>query len=110
MPFSSRRRPFAPRPELGPALERGPRVQITVDGRTVDAHEGESVAAALMAEGPLAIRRTRDGDRRGVFCGMGVCFDCLAIVDGVPNTRTCMAWVREGTTVVHQDGLGPAGG
>lgn len=101
---------FAARPALGAALERGPEVSITIDGRPVRAHLGESVAAVLIAEGPAALRRTRGGDPRGVFCGMGVCFDCLAVVDGVPNTRTCMTWAAEGMTVEHQDGFGPAAG
>lgn len=100
---------FTPRPALGPALERGPQVTITLDGAPVRAHLGESVAAVLIAEGPAGLRRTRDGDARGVFCGMGVCFDCLAVVDGVPNTRACMTWVADGMVVQRQDGFGPAG-
>jgi hypothetical protein len=62
------------------------------------------VAAALLADGIAAIRRTPGGAPRGVFCGMGVCFDCLAVVDGTPNTRTCMTWVRDGMDVRLQDG------
>ncbi|HEX6025196.1 MAG TPA: (2Fe-2S)-binding protein [Solirubrobacter sp.] len=89
---------------LGPGLARGPAVTIVVDGRSVTAYTGETVAAALMAEGIVAIRRTPGGEPRGVFCGMGVCFDCLAVIDGVPNTRTCMTWVREGMDVRLQDG------
>ncbi|MBX5440294.1 MAG: (2Fe-2S)-binding protein [Solirubrobacteraceae bacterium] len=94
---------------LGPAIERGPAVTITVDGRAVRAHAGETVAAALLAEGVLATRTTVGGAPRGVFCGMGVCFDCLAVIDGVPNTRTCMTYVRDGMDVRLQDGLTPAG-
>jgi NADH dehydrogenase/NADH:ubiquinone oxidoreductase subunit G len=41
---------------------------------------------------------------------MGVCFDCLVVVDGVPNTRACVTWVREGMHVARQDGLVPAAG
>ena len=93
---------------LGPALARGPAVTLHVDGRPVRAHAGETVAAALLAEGVTATRTTAGGDPRGVFCGMGVCFDCLAVVDGVPNTRTCMTYVREGMDVRRQAGAGPA--
>lgn len=89
---------------LGPGLRRGRAVSLTIDGRAVSAFEGETVAAVLVADGSPATRRTRDGSPRGVYCGMGVCFDCLAVVDGVPNTRTCMAWVRDGMAVVRQDG------
>jgi D-hydroxyproline dehydrogenase subunit gamma len=92
---------------LGPGLERGPRVTIELDGRAVEAFEGETVAAVLLAEGEAATRRTVRGEPRGVFCGMGVCFDCLVVVDDVPNTRSCMTWVREGLRVQRQDGWLP---
>jgi len=90
---------------LGPELERGPRVEIVVEGRPVEAYEGETVATVLLAEGYVATRTTVSGEPRGVFCGMGVCFDCLVVVDGVPNTRACMTWVREGMQVARQGGL-----
>lgn len=87
---------------------RGPQVQVIVDGRPVTAYLGESVAAALLADGTgdLSTRTTRAGDPRGLFCGMGVCFDCLVVVDGVPGTRACVTWVRDGMRVSRQDGAG----
>jgi D-hydroxyproline dehydrogenase subunit gamma len=88
-------------------FERGPAVSLTLDGRPVTAYEGESVATLLLAEGHVATRFTRSGEPRGVFCGMGVCFDCLVVVDGIPNTRACVTWVREGMAVARQDGFGP---
>lgn len=88
-------------------LERGRAVALTLDGRPVTAYEGESVATLLLAEGHAATRFTQGGSPRGVFCGMGVCFDCLVVVDGVPNTRACVTWVRDGMVVSRQDGLGP---
>ncbi|MBA3347654.1 MAG: (2Fe-2S)-binding protein [Actinobacteria bacterium] len=88
-------------------LERGPAVVLTLDGRSVTAYEGESVAALLFAEGQVTTRFTRTGEPRGVFCGMGVCFDCLVVVDGVPNTRACVTWVSEGMEVFRQDGFMP---
>ena len=94
----------------GHGLERGARLSLTLDGRTVDAHEGETVAAVLLAEGHIATRKTRRGSPRGVYCGMGVCFDCLVVVNGVPNSRACVSWVREGMDVARQDGLVPAAG
>jgi D-hydroxyproline dehydrogenase subunit gamma len=92
---------------LGPELERGPRVEIVLDGRPVEAYEGETVAAVLLAEGEIATRTTVSGEPRGIFCGIGVCFDCLVVVDGVPNTRACMTWVRGGMQVSRQDGWSP---
>jgi predicted molibdopterin-dependent oxidoreductase YjgC len=93
-------------PEKG--LTRGPRVNILVDGEPASAYVGESVAAALMADGAMHTRTTAGGESRGLFCGMGVCFDCLVEVDGVPNTRACVTWVREGMRIDRQDGPGTA--
>jgi D-hydroxyproline dehydrogenase subunit gamma len=91
--------------QLHGELERGPALEITVDGRTVEAFAGETVAGVLFAEDIVTTRRTRGGAPRGVYCGMGVCFDCLVIVDGIPNTRACMTWVAAGMRVERQDGL-----
>jgi predicted molibdopterin-dependent oxidoreductase YjgC len=78
---------------------------IVLDGEPVEAFEGETVAAVLLAQGKIETRRTVGGEPRGIFCGIGVCFDCLMVVDGVPNTRACMTWVREGLDVRSQQGL-----
>jgi predicted molibdopterin-dependent oxidoreductase YjgC len=90
---------------LGPELERGPRVEIVLDGEPVEAYEGETLAAVLLAQGEIATRTTVEGEPRGIFCGMGVCYDCLVVVDGVPNTRACMTWVRDGMLASRQEGL-----
>jgi predicted molibdopterin-dependent oxidoreductase YjgC len=94
----------------GHGLERGAAVTLVLDGEPVTAYEGESVAALLLAEGHVATRVTATGAPRGVFCGMGTCFDCLVVVDGVPNTRACTTWVREGLEVRRQQGHGPLEG
>jgi predicted molibdopterin-dependent oxidoreductase YjgC len=86
-------------------VQRGRAVKLTLDGREVTAYEGESVAAVLLAEGEVATRLTRSGAPRGVYCGMGVCFDCLVVVDGVANTRACVTWARDGMDVRRQDGF-----
>jgi predicted molibdopterin-dependent oxidoreductase YjgC len=65
------------------------------------------VATVLMAEGHAATRTTPRGASRGVFCGMGVCFDCLVVVNGVPNTRACMTFVEDGMRISRQHGWGP---
>lgn len=79
--------------------ERGTRITIQVNGEPVPAYEGESIAAALMASGHRAFRTHAGGSPRGLFCGMGICFDCLVTVDGVPNVRACMTEVREGSHI-----------
>jgi hypothetical protein len=59
-----------------------------------------------MAADQVAFRSTPNGSARGLYCGMGVCFDCVMIVDSIPNTRTCMAWVADGMIVERQSGPG----
>ena len=81
-------------------IERETPVTITVNGQPVQAYSGESIAAALLAAGYRAFRRTEaSGAPRGFFCGMGICFDCLVTVDCVPNKRSCMTEVYEGCLV-----------
>ncbi len=61
-----------------------------------------------MADDPT-MRSTTTGEPRGLFCGMGVCYECVVVVDGVPQTRACMTWVRDGMVVQTQVGSGPRG-
>lgn len=85
---------------------RGARITLLVDGEPLDAHEGESVAAALLAAGRRGFRYTdRDEERRGYYCGMGVCHDCLVIVDGLAGVRACMTPIRDGMRVERQPSL-----
>ena len=61
---------------------------------------GQTVGAALVADGVVAWRSTRRGGRpRGLFCGIGVCFDCLVTIDGRSDQRACVALAEETGTV-----------
>jgi predicted molibdopterin-dependent oxidoreductase YjgC len=90
--------------ELDPNISRGSLVKFFLNGEVAEAYVGESVAAALMALGIVAMRTTSIGEPRGLFCGMGVCFDCLVVVNGIPNTRACMTWIEAGLRVSTQAG------
>lgn len=80
--------------------ERGRKVQIVVDGVAVEAFEGESVAAALLAAGRRGLRfAPRRGEPRGMYCGIGVCFECVMSIDGRPAVRTCVTPVREDMSI-----------
>ncbi|WP_018350677.1 2Fe-2S iron-sulfur cluster-binding protein [Longispora albida] len=73
---------------------------ITVDGQSRPARAGESVAAALIADGRAAWRETRTGGKpRGVFCGIGACFDCLVTVNGETDVRACLRQVCDGDEI-----------
>jgi predicted molibdopterin-dependent oxidoreductase YjgC len=77
---------------------------ITFDGRALPATAGQTVAAALAGAGVRSWRTTRrHGRPRGLFCGIGVCFDCLVTVDGHPGQRACLVPVRDGMTVTSAD-------
>lgn len=82
-------------------------MHITVDGTSLQAFTGESVAAVLMAAERREFRVTaRRGQSRGLFCGMGVCYDCLVVIDGEPGRRACMTLVKDGMDVSIQHGWG----
>jgi D-hydroxyproline dehydrogenase subunit gamma len=93
---------------LGPhaGVERGEAVTVVVDGETVRAYAGETVAAVLITGSGMAMRTTAGGAARGFYCGMGACFDCLVVVDGAPNTRACMTMVADGMRISRQQGPG----
>ncbi|MFT5115241.1 MAG: putative molibdopterin-dependent oxidoreductase YjgC [Parasphingorhabdus sp.] len=79
---------------LSDEINRGELVSFRFDDLDVPAYAGETVAAALIAAGHSATRRSRSGMPRGYFCGMGVCWECLVNVDGKPNQRACMQIVE----------------
>lgn len=83
-------------------------VSIFVNGRAIEAYEGESVLTALIAAGVLAMSRDSFGRLRTPFCNMGVCFDCLIEVEeaeGVSlRVRACLTPVRAGLRVVVPEG------
>lgn len=91
-------------PILG-VYEKGKLVNFTFDGKEMQGYEGESVAAALRAAGILVHRYTSKlHSPRGIFCAIGRCTDCVMVVDGKPNTRTCITPLKEGMKVQTQYG------
>jgi hypothetical protein len=90
---------FRPRSE-----ERRPTVVVTVEDRKIRVPVGASAAAAVLAAGFDSIRETAGGRERIPYCMMGVCFDCLAEIDDVPNRQSCMVEVRDGMRICRQIG------
>lgn len=91
---------FVTRPETRPAT-----VEVLVDDQPVRVPEGASAAAALLVAGIAASRSTPVGGApRLPYCMMGVCFDCLAEIDGVPNRQACMVTVAPGMRIAPQQG------
>jgi hypothetical protein len=74
--------------------------EITFDGRPIRVSAGQTVGAALVAAGIRSWRRTRVAGRpRGLFCGIGVCFDCLVTVNDRPGLRACLVEAQPGDDV-----------
>lgn len=83
---------------------------FTFDGRSVPFVAGQTVGAALVAHGVVSWRTTRLAQRpRGIFCGIGVCFDCLITVAGEPNQRACLVPATVDLVVTSQEGTGHDG-
>jgi D-hydroxyproline dehydrogenase subunit gamma len=81
-------------------------LKIDIDGVATTAEAGESVAAVLLRQPEPWSRLTPVGQRkRAPYCMMGVCFDCLAEVDGVASVQTCLKVVRDGMRVARQVGV-----
>ena len=71
-------------------------VTLIVDGESLRAYRGETVAAALMAAERRTFRASRRfGTPRSMFCGIGVCFDCLVEIDGRSGRRACQVFVLD---------------
>lgn len=81
------------------AIRRSEPLRFTFDAVEITAHRGETVAEALMAVGILALRRAAvDGGPRGVFCGMGLCQECVVRIGGT-LIEACRVPVTEGLCV-----------
>ena len=92
-------------PILG-VQEKGKTVKFIFDDKEVEGYEGEPIAVALKAAGLMVHRYTQKEHKpRGIFCAIGRCTDCVMIVDGVPNVRTCITPLQEGMTVKTQYGV-----
>jgi len=87
--------------------ERKKKVIIYVDDKPISAIQGEPILAALLAQRIRINHITKKNkEPRGLYCGIGRCTDCVMIVNGIPNVRTCVTFVEEGMRIETQEGLG----
>ncbi|MPZ42233.1 MAG: (2Fe-2S)-binding protein [Betaproteobacteria bacterium] len=78
----------------------GPQVSVIVDGKPVAVPAGASVAAALLLAGAVPSRANPVTHApRAPYCMMGVCFECLVEIDGIPERQACMIAAAEGMRV-----------
>lgn len=83
-------------------------ISFLLDGRELQAREGQTIAEALLSSGVRTMRLTRKNEPRSAFCDMGICFECRMIVNGIPNVRTCVTQVTNGCRVETQNDAGSA--
>jgi predicted molibdopterin-dependent oxidoreductase YjgC len=82
-------------------------VSIYINGEQMQAMVDDTVAAAALCAGLKHTRTTAvSGSPRAPFCLMGVCYECLMTIDGVPNQRGCMTKVKQGMRIESQQGAG----
>ena len=85
-------------------------VRLMVDGRPVEAAEGMRLAALLLTLDDRPFRAAPvSGGPRAPYCMMGVCFECLMVIDGEPDRQACMVRVADGMAVERQSGAGTVG-
>jgi predicted molibdopterin-dependent oxidoreductase YjgC len=80
----------------------GTRVEIIVDGASVEVDAGLTVASALLNAGITAFRTSVAGEPRAPLCGMGICYECRARIDGSDHQRSCLRVVSAGMRVETQ--------
>ena len=91
-------------PILGDIV-KGKKVLFTMDGKELEGFEGEPISVALKAAGLMVHRHTKKGSPRGVFCAIGRCTDCVMVVNGKANVRTCVTPLMSGMVVQTQYGV-----
>ena len=76
-------------------------ISFTFNGDSYEGAQGQSIAAALMSSGVRELRTTRfHNEPRLIFCGIGVCFDCVVVVNGVANQRACLVEIQQDDQIV----------
>lgn len=79
--------------------QEGVAAQVLINGTAFQVNAGITVAAALNIAGTVVLRRSRTGQPRGALCGMGICHECRAEIDGVLHQRTCQVPCVDGMRI-----------
>ena len=78
-----------------------PSIRVRFDGQDLVGNDGQSIAGVLLANGHRTWR-TAEGSERGIFCGIGVCQDCVLIVNGVEGVRACQRAACDGDVIERE--------
>jgi D-hydroxyproline dehydrogenase subunit gamma len=76
-------------------------VTVWLNGAPVLLPVGAMVSAVFLNTN-TPCRTSISGEPRAALCGMGICFECRAVVDGLPHQRTCQLVCRDGMRVETQ--------
>ncbi|MDP9899422.1 (2Fe-2S)-binding protein [Variovorax ginsengisoli] len=77
-------------------------VSFTLDGRPVQALEGDTVLTAVLTQGAQLRRNEFSGEPRAGFCMMGACQDCwIATADGA-RLRACSTFIAPGMALLSE--------
>lgn len=79
-------------------------VTVVIDGEPLRVATSFTAAAAVVLKGGIARTTPVSGSPRMPYCMIGVCFDCLMEIDGVPNRQACLVPVAEGMRINRQPG------
>lgn len=71
---------------------------VMVNGAPVSVPSGTTVAVAMTIAGQVC-RTSVTGEPRGPLCGMGICFECRAAINGQPHCRSCQILCEPGMDV-----------
>jgi len=103
MPREIKEHPIVDYPE-------GEMTRFRFDGKEMEGRLGEPIAAALLRNGISVFRNTeKRKEPRSLFCGIGQCSDCVVVVNGCPNTRSCVTPLEAGMEIETQRGVGKVG-
>jgi len=74
-------------------------LRLRVNGQPVNVAPGTTVASAVLIAG-IPTRQSVTGEPRGPLCGMGICFECRATINGVQHQRSCQVFCAEGMEIL----------
>jgi predicted molibdopterin-dependent oxidoreductase YjgC len=80
-------------------------ITLRINNQFIAVAPGTTVAAAILQVGITTFRRSPTGEPRGPLCGMGICFECRATINGQPHTRTCQLPAQNAMEVRTDDAL-----
>lgn len=84
----------------GCVIKRGNPIQVMINDTQVTAYDGELVASVLLAEGIRTFHsKHKTGRPSGIYCGMGVCYECLVTINGIEKVRACQTQVENGMVI-----------